>query len=190
MLVMTSDTYQAAPAGPLLTAADLARLLRIHGRRLRGFIRRKVNNPADVDDLVQDTCAEALRCLDRYGGHSRPETWLFGIAVNLVRGHYKRAAARPEFEELPEDGETEGMTSEDPQDIVERMERIRRLAAALDELPASSAVVLMMVFVERLTYEQTACSLQIPVGTVRSRIARARAKLKGGEPDYIQDSDG
>jgi RNA polymerase sigma factor (sigma-70 family) len=175
----TTETAATDTLFPLLSASDLDRLVRQHGRRLHNFIRRRVGNTAGVDDLVQDTCLEALRCLQRYQGHSRPETWLFGIALNLVRGHYKQARARPAFEEEDEGLEAQAEMAEDPRETLERLQEITRMLHVVDHLPAASACVLTLVFDERLTYEQAASRLQIPVGTVRSRIARARALLRG-----------
>lgn len=166
------------PNHPPLTPTDLSRLVRQYGARLRNFIRRRVGNAADVDDLVQDTCLEALRCLHRYQGHSRPETWLFGIAMNLVRGHYKRARYQPILEEEEAGLEAQEDLSEDPLDTLARYQEIERMHSLVGELPEASSSVLTLVFDERLTYEQAADRLQIPVGTVRSRIARARALLK------------
>jgi len=175
---MSSQSADEIVNDPLLSTADLAHLVRDHGLRLRNFIRRRVGNAADVDDLVQDTCLEALRCLGRYQGHSRPETWLFGIAMNLVRGHYKRASTQPVFEEEEAGLEAQEDLSEDPLDILARYQEIERLHHLVDGLPEASSSVLTLVFDERLTYEQAASRLQIPVGTVRSRIARVRALLK------------
>jgi RNA polymerase sigma factor (sigma-70 family) len=166
---------------PLLMASDLDRLVRVHGRRLRNFIRRRVGNAADVEDLVQDTCLEALRCLERYQGAARPETWLFGIALNLVRNHFRRASQQPPLESEPAEGETEDTLAEDPINTLERLQEIDRLCRRMDKLPQASVSVLRLVFDERLTYEQAASRLQVPVGTIRSRIARARAVLKGDE---------
>jgi len=176
---MYSPSADEIANDPLLSTADLARLVREHGLRLRNFIRRRVGNAADVDDLVQDTCLEALRCLGRYQGHSRPETWLFGIALNLVRGHYKRVHTQPMFEDEDAGLEAQQDLSEDPLDTMARHQEIERLHHLVDELPKASSVVLTLVFDEQLTYAQAANRLQIPVGTVRSRISRVRALLKG-----------
>jgi RNA polymerase sigma-70 factor (ECF subfamily) len=92
---MPLDTAEPEHAVALLTEADLARLVRVHGRSLRNFIHRRVGNTADVEDLMQDIYLEALQCLGRYQGAPRPETWLFSIALNLVRGHCKHVSLRP-----------------------------------------------------------------------------------------------
>lgn len=174
---------QTEPNAPdpssLLSDVDLERLVRDHGRRLHNFIRRRVGNGADVDDLVQDTCLEALRSLKHYQGRSRPETWLFGIAVNLVRGHYKHARTKPVFEREEEGVDVQAEMAEDPRETIERLQEVSRMLDVVEGLPESFAQVLTLVFDEQLTYEQAATRLKIPIGTVRSRIARARALLKG-----------
>lgn len=179
---MPSETVAPQSLAPLLSASDLERLVRSQGRRLHNFIRRRVGNAADVEDLVQDTCLEALRCLARYQGQSKPETWLFGIALNLVRGHYKQARSRPVFEDEDAGLDVQAEMAEDPRETLERLQEIGRLLRVVEQLPVASASVLTLVFDERLTYEQAAKRLQIPVGTVRSRIARARAQLRGDSP--------
>lgn len=179
---MSHGIAEHATIDSLLSVSDLARLVREHGRRLRNFIRRRVANGADVEDLMQETCFEALRCLGRYQGHSRPETWLFGIAMNLVRNHYKQARARPVFEDEKAGIDAQADMAEDPLDTLERLQEIDRLLGVVECLPEGSAMVLTLVFDEQLTYEEAASRLQIPVGTVRSRIARARAMLRGDKP--------
>jgi RNA polymerase sigma factor (sigma-70 family) len=164
-----------------LTVLDLERLVHQHGRRLRNFIRRRVANAADVEDLMQDTYLETLRCLDRFEGAARPETWMFGIALNLVRNHYKRAAHRPLLEDEIFIDEREREMAQDPLDIVEQQQVLGRLSKAVDRLPPASMRVLTLVIDEHLTYEQAADRLHIPVGTVRSRLSRARAILKSVE---------
>ncbi len=178
---MTIHSVDAETITPLLSETDLARLVRDHGRRLRTFIRRRVGNAADVDDLVQDTCLEALRCLGRYQGHSRPETWFFGIALNLVRNHYKQVYSRPIFEDESSGITVEADMAEDPIDTLQRLQEIGRILSVVDALPETSSSVLLLVFDQQLTYEQAARQLHIPVGTVRSRISRARALLKHGK---------
>lgn len=183
---MSNDIANPERAAVALTLSDLERLVHQHGRRLRNFIRRRVSNAADVEDLMQDTYLETLRCLDRYRGAARPETWMFGIALNLVRNHYKRAAHRLllENEEIIE--QHEQGTAQDPLDILERHQVFGRVSRAMDRLPEDSIMVLKLVVDERLTYEQAADRLHIPVGTVRSRLSRARAVLKGVQMATLQ----
>jgi RNA polymerase sigma factor (sigma-70 family) len=185
---MSRPSTESIDCVPLLSADDLARLIHVHGRRLRNFIRRRVGNMADVDDLVQDTCLEALRSLHNYRGNSRPETWLFGIAMNLVRGHYKHAHTRTMFVEEEAGFEAQEDMSEDPLDTLARNQEIERMFRLVEGLPVNASAVLTLVFDERLTYEQAASRLHIPVGTVRSRISRVRALLRNKAPSQVPPS--
>jgi RNA polymerase sigma factor (sigma-70 family) len=182
---MSRTSIDPIGAQSLLSSSDLAQLVRVHGRRLHNFIRRRVANNADVDDLVQDTCLEAVRSIHSYKGNSRPETWLFGIALNLVRGHYKRAQTRNLFVETEAEPDGQENTSEDPSDTLARHEEIARVLRIVAQLSEHTATVLMLVFDERLTYEEAARRLQIPIGTVRSRISRVRALLRSNAVSQV-----
>jgi RNA polymerase sigma factor (sigma-70 family) len=162
-----------------LDSADIGHLIRVHSRRLYSFVRRRIGNPEDVEDLVQETCLEALRCLPKFQGQSRPETWLFGIAMNLMRNYYKTAKLHDIFDysdtdEFPHAG------TEDTVETAERHETLELLSKALEQLPEETQRILEMIFDGHYSYEEVAAKMGIPIGTVRSRISRARAILKDG----------
>ncbi|SEK64755.1 RNA polymerase sigma factor, sigma-70 family [Roseateles sp. YR242] len=172
----TTDSSELTPVARL-TIQDLDQLVRTHASRLANFLRRRVGNPHDVEDLVQDTLVEALRCIEQFQGQSRPETWLFGIALNLTRGHYKRARCRDVYVDADvADVPSEG--GDNPMDITEQRQRMTRVAAVLPSLPEDSRQMLERVVIDNLSYEEVALEMNIPIGTVRSRISRARAHLK------------
>ena|SRR5438105_4741435 len=162
-----------------LDESQLERLARTHAGRLASFLRRRVGNPADVDDLVQETLLEALRCRGEFQHQSRPETWLFGIALNLTRTYYKRAKVRGAYMDEDVDGEEVAASrSEDPFEIALHRERMVRVESAVRSLRADSHDLLQMVVFEDLSYEEVAQRLGIPIGTVRSRVSRVRSFLK------------
>jgi RNA polymerase sigma factor (sigma-70 family) len=160
-------------------------LVRAHASRLASFVRRRIGNPADVEDIVQDTLLEAVRCLDRFQGHSKPETWLFGIALNLTRNHYKRAKVRDVYSDVDTD-EVPSERADDPSQIAEYRERMFRVVHAVDALPDDTHQLLQFIFDDELSYKEIATRLGIPVGTVRSRISRARSALR----NYADGADG
>jgi RNA polymerase sigma factor (sigma-70 family) len=172
----TSDDL-ASPNTARLDMQELNLLVRTHAARLASFLRRRVGNPQDVEDLVQDTLLEAVRCIDQFHGQSRPETWLFGIALNLTCNYYKRAKVRDIYSEADTD-EVPSDVANDPADIAEHRERMRRVASAFGELPPDSHQLLQYAVQDDLSYEEIAAKAGIPIGTVRSRISRARAFLK------------
>lgn len=154
---------------------DLEQLIRAHAARLNNFVRRRVGNAADVEDLVQDTYLEAVRCLDRFQGQSRPETWIFGIALNLMRNYHKRGGYR-DFVELNDDMLTQ--SGGDPLDMVGNRELLDRIAQASDAMDSDTRLMLQLVIDDCLSYEEAAEILGIPIGTLRSRLSRTRSQLR------------
>ncbi len=154
------------------------KIVRSHGPRLASFVRRRIGNPSDVEDIVQDTFVEAMKGMDRYRGQSRPETWIFGIALNLIRSHYKRGRVRDmvsadeELEQIP------AQASSDPARLVENRQMLERLNVICEGLSDETKQMLELVFDDCMTYEDAAEALGIPVGTIRSRISRVRLHLR------------
>ena len=171
-----SADFVSLPRGSI-DMADIELLARTHTARLASFLRRRVGNVHDVEDLVQDTLLEAVRCIDQFQGQSRPETWLFGIALNLTRNHYKRAKVRDIYCDADTD-EVASDRADDPAQIAEHRERMFRVASAMEDLPGDSHRLLQLVVQDDLSYEEAAQELDIPIGTVRSRISRVRSYLK------------
>lgn len=166
-----------APRQGLMNMSELELLARTHAARLASFLRRRVGNPHDVEDLVQDTLLEAVRCIGQFQGQSRPETWLFGIALNLTRNYHKRAKVRDIYSDVDTDN-IESEASNDPSEIAEHRERMVRVATAAEELPGDSFRLLQLVIHDNLSYDEVARELGIPMGTVRSRVSRVRSHLR------------
>ncbi|MET1115634.1 MAG: sigma-70 family RNA polymerase sigma factor [Comamonas sp.] len=153
-------------------------LVQAHGARLQRFIIKNIGNASDAQDLAQQAFLEAVRSYSSFKGQSELSTWLYGIAMNLVRNHLSRAPQRRyEFTDELALAEMAGDTPT-PEQEAEQSERMRHLQLALDDLPESMRSILLMVAVEELSYEAAAALLTIPVGTVRSRLSRARAALR------------
>jgi RNA polymerase sigma factor (sigma-70 family) len=149
-----------------------------HGERLQAFVLRHIGHPDEAADIAQQAFVEAAAAISRFRGDSQLSTWLYGIAMNLVRNYLSRAPQRVhKFEtddalaDLPDGGA-------EPDEQFDRTRAIERLTAELASLPAEMREVLLLVAVEEVSYEEAATLLAIPVGTVRSRVFRARAALK------------
>lgn len=139
--------------------------------RLRRYARMLTGDRARADDLVQDALERALEreSTFRSGGNLRP--WLFSLMHNLfVDGIRAREAVdwSADAEELPE------MAAPHQADPAE----LRDIHIALEKLPADQREVLLLVAVEGLRYREAAEALALPVGTVMSRLARARGKMQ------------
>lgn len=161
-----------------LTEAQIAELAEVHGRNVYRFILRKVRNPSDAEDLFQTTMCEALRMRSTFMWQSKPETWLCGIAFNLVRNFFARSETlRHSFdsEEVLELLPAEGV---DPLEIITRNEITRAIEQHIAALPPDMRATLTLVAEKNHSYEEAAEALGVPIGTIRSRVFRARAYLK------------
>lgn len=153
-------------------------LVQSHGIRLHRFIVKNIGNRDDASDMTQQAFLEAVRSFENYRGQSELSTWLYGIAMNLVRNYLARAPHRRY--EFTDDAELEQIHSDglSPEDAIDQAQHLRHLHDAMAELPESMRAVLLLVAVDEMSYEEAAALLTVPVGTVRSRVSRARAALK------------
>jgi RNA polymerase sigma-70 factor, ECF subfamily len=153
-------------------------LFRRHAPYIQRYVVRRLRQDA-ADDIVAETFLLAFRQRDTYDqARSDARPWLYGIATNLIGRHRRaeirlyRALARTGADEIAES------FTERIDDRVSASMASRRLAAALARLSAELRDTLLLVAWGDLTYEETATALGVPVGTVRSRISRARSALR------------
>ena len=173
------STPSAKPllSGPL-TAADINRLFIEHHTHLLRFVRRYLRNPEDGEDVVQNTFVEALRCADRFSGLSKPSTWLFGIALNLARNQVRRNCG--DMLDVVDDDFMEEIVDEhaDPARIIEVRQITDKVQILLATLPSKIRTTFEAVLDGESTYEDAAEELQVPIGTIRSRVSRVRAAVR------------
>lgn len=159
---------------------DLDELCRSQKERLGRFILKKIWNKQDAEDILQMTFLEALRSKDRYAGASKPETWLFGIAANLVRNYFKRRYAQVQLDEMTDEllDTLQWSVVNDPGVIVEHELALDRTAEAIDLLPEDVKSIFHLIANSDCSYQEAASHIGVPVGTIRSRLSRARKSLK------------
>lgn len=150
-----------------------AHLFDEHIPRLRRYARALTGDRAQADDLVQECLARAWEKLSLWRRGSDLRAWLFTILHNVFVNELRRAKRRPEL--LAFDDEALDAPRRATQEDGLAM---RDLETALSSLPLDQRAVLLLVGVEELSYEQTAKALDIPVGTVMSRLSRARERLR------------
>lgn len=147
---------------------------------LRRYARALTHDPDLADDLVQDCVERAIRkrALFRPDGPVRP--WLFRILLNLYRNELRRRKRRGEHVEI----DPEGADSAVPGNQQSRLE-LAETARALQRLPAEQRETLLLIALEGMSYAEAAEILDIPVGTVMSRLSRARQGLRAftGAPE-------
>jgi RNA polymerase sigma-70 factor (ECF subfamily) len=141
---------------------------------LRRYARALVRNHAAADDLVQDCLERAVSHWDQRREDGNPKPWLFAILHNLAVNQFRRAATRGQHVTIDEASEHEiGQSAVQEQTLIYQ-EALRKLA----RLPDEQRAVLLLIAVEDLTYAEAAKVLNIPVGTVMSRLSRARERLQ------------
>ncbi len=153
-------------------------LFRRHAPHIQRYVTRRLG-PDVADDIVAETFLLAFRQRDRYDrsrADARP--WLYGIATNLI-GRHRRAELRL-YRALARTGADPVMEpfTDRVDDRVSARTACRGLAATLASLPAASRDTLLLVAWGDLSYDEVAMALGVPVGTVRSRLSRARSKLR------------
>jgi RNA polymerase sigma factor (sigma-70 family) len=139
--------------------------------RLRRYARALAGSRAAADDLVQDTMERGWSRLGSWRNSGDMRAWLFSIMHNL----YVDQARRPTLATESFDETTPEPFMHAPQ--TERME-IHDMESALNKLPAEQREVLLLIALEELSYEEVAATLRIPLGTVMSRLSRARERLR------------
>ena len=147
-------------------------------KKLRRFIHKRVLNPEDADDLLQLTYLEAWRNRERFSGQATLSTWMCGIAQNLIRNHFRRLYAKPvhcEFDESLWHGQEDNHNLDWEFEINRRLENT---LSAIDHLPTEMRKTMYASLETDGSYQDTADALDIPIGTVRSRLSRAREHLK------------
>ncbi len=153
---------------------SFARLLLDQIPRLRRYARALAGNVADADDLVQDCLERALSRARLWRGDGELRPWLFTIMHNLYVNRVRRQVRGPQFQPLE--------LGEDPPDPDhwhgESELRLEELQAGLDALRPEQREVLLLVALEGMSYEEVAQVLEIPLGTVMSRLFRAREHLR------------
>jgi RNA polymerase sigma-70 factor (ECF subfamily) len=138
-------------------------------------------NQADAEDLVQETCVRALRAMDRLRPDSNAKSWLFTILRNIWLNELRRRKIAPNVGDSDSDeygANRVADSSKDPYAAYLTDSECERVRYAIEQLPVEFREVVLLREYEELSYEEIAAMLQCPVGTVMSRLARARSKLR------------
>lgn len=152
-------------------------------QKVVNLIGRYVRDPVEVLDVAQDAFLKAYRALDGFRGESAFYTWLYRIAVNTVKNHLVAQGRRPPGDDLEADV-AEQMDlgarlreNATPERHLLTDEIARTVQQALDALPDDLRTAIVLRELEGMSYEEIATAMECPIGTVRSRIFRAREAI-------------
>ena len=170
------DLVRAAQRGDTVAFGELVRRYQRAVYRVAWGLTR---NASDADDLAQETFVRAYQAIGRFRVGEPMFRWLARIATNLAFSLFRSRRRRPEtpLEPLVEAGRQWGV-EDDPEAHAARREGERHLQEAFDGLKPEHQAVLVLRVVEDLSYVEIASALHLPIGTVMSRLARARVELR------------
>ncbi|MBB5216773.1 RNA polymerase sigma factor RpoE [Parapusillimonas granuli] len=166
-------------------------------RKIMRLLSRMVRDPSEIEDVAQEAFIKAYRALPQFRGDSAFYTWLYRIAINTARNWQAASGRRPATLNAieSEDGETfsqiDNLTDiNTPESAMASREIVETVNAAIAGLPEDLRTAIVLREIEGMSYEDIAQSMGCPIGTVRSRIFRAReaiaAQLRpvlGGDSD-------
>jgi RNA polymerase sigma-70 factor (ECF subfamily) len=173
----------------------LTELLAGYQRRIFSVCFRMVRKPEDASDLTQDVLMKVVEHLPSYDGRSKLSTWIIRVAMNASLSHLRRAktretrsldsgaataAGRIELDTPPNQTRSTGLASREPSPAegVEQNQRRTLVLQALDSLDADTKAILVLRDMQDMDYQQLAEALDVPLGTIKSRLFRARAAFR------------
>ena len=164
-----------------------------HIDALKTFAYHLALNEADANDLVQETYLKAYRFIDKYEKGTNAKAWLFKILKNAYINEYRKRSKRPtqvDYEEISSyhNGESKNLTSYfDLRDDLFGNLMGDEVTRAINSLPMDYSSVILLCDIEGFTYEEISKIIEVPIGTVRSRLFRARNLLKSKLKKYAED---
>lgn len=164
-------------------------MVRRYWDRIYAMVHQLLRNPQDAEEVTQDAFIRAHRGLSNFRGDSAFSTWLYQIATNLARNRYwywwrRKRDKSISFDQPVSDDSSTPLSEmiaaelETPEDATVTQELVDRIAAGMEKLGAKHREILILRNVKNLSYEEIAAILGVSVGTVKSRIARARESLR------------
>jgi RNA polymerase sigma-70 factor, ECF subfamily len=151
---------------------------------LHGYLCRMLASAQDAEDLFQESFLRVLRHAPRFDPKRSFRPWLYSIATNLARNAFRSRSYRDAVPlDRPDEDDGAGLVSRlagraaPPGEAAEREESAKVVRAAVDELPEKGRAALVLFYYQGLSYDEIAEALEIPVGTVKSRIHNAMGRL-------------
>jgi RNA polymerase sigma-70 factor (ECF subfamily) len=164
-----------------------------HLDAMYNFALRLTSEPNDAEDLVQDTIVKAYRFFSSYEKGTNAKAWLFRILKNSYINNYRKQSKQPnqvDYDEVATFYETIRAGRTDTSDLENRMFRQLiddDISNALEKLPEDFRTVVLLCDVESFTYEEISNMLDVPIGTIRSRLHRGRNLLKAELQEYAEE---
>jgi RNA polymerase sigma-70 factor (ECF subfamily) len=191
-----SERYRRSADG--LAEESFEDLFAQYEHRIFNLIYRMVGDHEEAVDLTSDTFVQALKALPQFRRQSQPYTWLYRIAVNLCKNHFRKKAHRARFfafsldQSRTVEGEEEFIeiedTSQEPGQRLEAGELQAEVEKAIAALPVDLRLAVILRDIQGLSYQEIAQALECTLEAVKSRLFRARAILRKQLSSYLTSS--
>ncbi len=152
-------------------------------QKVANLISRYIRDPAEVLDVTQEAFIKAYRALPKFRGDSAFYTWLYRVAINTAKNHLAAQSRRPPQDDIEAetaeqmDMGTRLKEQDTPEQLALQEEIARTIKSAMEALPDELRTAITLREFEGLSYEEIAEAMECPIGTVRSRIFRAREAI-------------
>ncbi len=152
-------------------------------QKVANLVSRYIRDPSEVLDVTQEAFIKAYRALPKFRGDSAFYTWLYRVAINTAKNHLAAQSRRPPQDDIEAetaeqmDAGTRLKEQDTPERLAMQDEIARTIKQAVDELPDELRTAITLRELEGMSYEDIAQAMDCPIGTVRSRIFRAREAI-------------
>jgi RNA polymerase sigma-70 factor (ECF subfamily) len=159
--------------------------------RIRHLVGRFIKDTSEQEDIVQEAFIKAYRAIARFRGDSAFYTWLYRITVNTAKNHLVASGRRPPAQDVDLDdvvhsrGADGLVETNAPDKILENDQLVSAVKRAISNLPTELREAIQLRELEGLSYEDIAAVMECPIGTVRSRIFRAREAIEQAITGYV-----
>ena len=156
-----------------------------HRDQVYGVLAKRLRDRDTLEDLAQNTFLRAYRSLHTFKGDALFSTWLTQIALNVYRSHLRSVQSRQNWLQTSEDPEAlrdaiiHGDRGDDPAQLLQARERAELVRRSIGKLPEIYRKAMWLRYVMDWSYEEITQTLQVPLGTVKTWLSRARKQLRG-----------
>lgn len=171
-------------------AQTFNRLVMLHQTKIYNLALNYVKNQEEAKDLAQDIFVTVYRSLPKLREKEKFTSWLYQIAINHCRNRYKILRRRGYFNNISLDDEESFLQipgDEGPEKSLQRENTINLVRSTIDSMPEAEKEIILLRDIQELAYEEISTILDIPLGTVKSKLNRARTSLKNRLKKFYQD---
>lgn len=164
---------------------EFAELIERHQAMVFRTLARLTGEREGLEDLAQEVFLRLFRALPHFQGRARLSTYLYRVMVNVVNDEWRRRQEARRMVSIGEEAGALAHPAPGPADLLERSQFLEALGASLAELPLRDRTILTLHYQEERSYEEIAAILDLPLGTVKTHLHRARERLKVALREWI-----